>query len=288
MAEPTGSSSPPSPSAETLLAKLPESLRTRCKLARLGSKNQVPALLCHPDWSTSRPMLLWMHGRTADKFLDSGRYLRLIRAGIAVVALDLPAHGERLDQPRQEPQHTPDVLTQMVGEIDGVLESLAGEAFVGEGGVELFDLDRAAIGGMSAGGMATLRRLCETHPFRCAAVESTAGDLGMLWDPTSGWPVAHREEVVAALDPMRRIASFRPVPLLALHSEIDQVVPIRCARSFLDALRESYARRGFPSDWVRLHTWPTTGAPGEHNGFGRVAAEAKTLHVEFLVKHLEA
>jgi alpha-beta hydrolase superfamily lysophospholipase len=288
MAEPNGSSSSPGDGAEALFAKLPESLRTRCKLARLGLKHQVPALLCHPDWSSSRPMLLWMHGRTADKFLDSGRYLRLIRAGIAVVALDLPAHGERLDPPRQSPDHTPELLTQMVSEIDGVLESLAGEAFVNEGGLELFDLDRAAIGGMSAGGMVTLRRLCETHPFRCAAVESTAGDLGMLWDPRTGWPVAHREEVVAALDPMRRIASFRPLPLLALHSETDQIVPIRCARSFLDALRDSYVARGFPGDWVRLHTWPTTGAPAEHNGFGRVAAEAKTLHVEFLVKHLEA
>jgi len=34
-----------------------------------------------------------MHGRTANKELDPGRYLRLIRAGIAVCAIDLPGHG---------------------------------------------------------------------------------------------------------------------------------------------------------------------------------------------------
>ncbi|MBL0922647.1 MAG: hypothetical protein IBJ10_11050 [Phycisphaerales bacterium] len=81
---------------------------------------------------------------------------------------------------------------------------------------------------------------------------------------------------------MRHIEGWRPIPLLALHSEADEWVPVAAIRSFAEALRSRYARLGARPDQVVLTTWPTTGAPAEHAGFGRVANDAKNAQVEFL------
>lgn len=254
-------------------------LASRARFERLGPSS-VPALLAHPNWSEPAPTVIWMHGRTVDKTLDSGRYLRWIRAGIAACAIDLPGHGERAEAVLQLPISTPKVLIQVVSEIDQVIEALADPRFAG-----VFDLDRLAIGGMSAGGMATLRRLCDPHPFVCAAVESSAGNLGMLYDPARGWN-RPAPEMLERIDPMQRVATFRPIPLLALHSRADRTIPVACIESFLAALAVRYRERGFAETLLRLQTWAQTGAQDEHNGFGRVAAEAKTMQTEFFVSKL--
>lgn len=224
-----------------------------------------------------------MHGRTVNKELDPGRYLRWIRAGLAACAIDLPGHGERLDSEWQLPARTLDVLEQVLPEIDEVVEALADPAW---GGV--FDLDRMAIGGMSAGGMAALRRLCDPHPFRCATVEATTGNLAMLYHPDAGrpWLVRHPPERIARLDPMEHLDSWRPVPLLALHSEADRIVPIAGMKAFIEAVRRRTAAAGGDPGIVELVTWPSTGATEEHLGFGRCSNDAKNLQVEFLRKFL--
>ena len=109
-------------------AQFPNALAVRCRVARFGD---VPVLLAHPDWDSCVPVVLWLHGRTANKELDPGRYLRWIRAGFAACAIDLPGHGERSVAAMQDPDATPDVLAQAVGEIDGVVEQLADRAWGG-------------------------------------------------------------------------------------------------------------------------------------------------------------
>lgn len=235
--------------------KLPASLAQQARFTKLGSP-AVPALLAHPDWRTPAPTVIWMHGRTVTKELDNGRYLRWIRGGIAACAIDLPGHGERLNTDLHRPERLASLVDAGVEEIDHVIESLADPAFAG-----VFDLDRLALGGMSAGGMITLRRLAQPHPFVCATVEATAGDSSTI----PGW---------------------RPVPLLALHSEADRLAPAANMRGFTSALANHYERNGADRDLVKLVTWPTTGAPHEHNGFGRVANEAKNVQLEFLTRWL--
>lgn len=212
-----------------------------------------------------------MHGRTVTKEIDPGRYLRWLRAGIATCAIDLPGHGERLDPALQSPDRTLFVVGQAIGEIDHVIEDLAHPRFAGA-----FDLDRAGIGGMSAGGMASLRRLCDPHPFVAAAVESTAGDFSAMQYLKSFPP-----DLVASLDPIRHLADWRPIPFLALHSEADEWVPVRAIRAFVETLNRHYEASGADPDLARLVTWPTTGAPHEHAGFGRVSNDAKSLQTDF-------
>ena len=268
------------------LSGLPSSLLAHTRLIALGG---VPALVAIPPEASAErpaPWLLWMHGRTANKELDNGRYLRLLRVGIASVAIDLPGHGERLDAGMQSPERTLEMLATVRHELDEVVEELHGPH---HGGV--FDVDRLAIGGMSAGGMAALRKLCEPHHvFTCGAVESTAGNLAMLYGdtPENPWPVHHSPQTVAPLDPLINMATWRVVPLLALHSAADRIVPLDCITTFVSALRTMYRDRGADADLVKIHTWATTGAPDEHSGFGRVAGEAKTLLVQFLVEKLRA
>lgn len=276
--------------------KLPSALEKQSRLLRLGD-HRAPALLAHPGWDRPAPVVLWMHGRTAQKTLDPGRYLRWIRAGIAACAVDLPGHGERFDEAMQAPDHTLFVVEQMVREIDSIIEALGDGSFRGA-----FDLDRVAIGGMSAGGMAALRRACDPHRFRAIAVESTVGDFSVM-----PYVRSFPHDLIERLDPIRHLDRWRCVPLLALHSEKDEWAPVEGMRRFTENVRErcdAAPQRGDGAEpgnrddagprsqgaparsTVNFVTWRETGAPNEHAGFGRVANDAKNLQNEFFMRWL--
>lgn len=276
-------------------SQFPRDLAQRSHTTRFGD---IPVLLAHPDWNNSEPTptatpaptVLWLHGRTANKELDPGRYLRWVRAGIAACAIDLPGHGERALPEYDSPAHTLDVLEQALAEVDIIIEHLASPQFHNS-----FNLDKLAIGGMSLGGMVTLRRLCSPHPFKCAAVESTAGWLSGLYLPETPHantpkPFPHPPERIKQLDPLLHLVdksgSWKPIPLLALHSQADQLIPFAVQQHFITRLREYYQQRGVGPSIIELVSWPETGAPLEHSGFGRMSNEAKNVQVEFLRKWL--
>ncbi len=266
-------------------AKLPRALEAQARTVRLG-ESEIPALLVHPDWESPAPVVIWLHGRTAHKELDAGRYLRWMRAGVGACAIDLPGHGQRFDQTAQQPDRTLDTLEQLVNEIDQIVSALTGPEF---GGV--FDASRLAIGGMSAGGMGAMRRLCDGHPFVCAVVEGSCGSLDDLYFPQgqargTPWMVEHDRERVARLDPMQHLDTWRPIPLLVLHSQADEMVPWPAQQKFVEAVRER-SRTITGEDLVEVTTWPETGAPSEHLGFGRFSNDAKNIQTEFLARHLE-
>lgn len=266
------------------LSALPNALRSQT-IFRSLSPAGVPALLAHPDkaWHESgaapaaRPVVLWMHGRTVSKELDPGRYLRWQRAGIATCAIDLPGHGERLNDAFQNADHTLALAEQCAGEIDAVVEALGAPEFNGA-----FDLEKIAIGGMSAGGVVAIVRLCRPHRFRAAAVEATAGDFSFMQG--RGFFV---EPWASRLNPITHLSEWRAIPFLALHSEADEWIPVGAMSSFIAAIRERYAALGSEPGLVEFHTWPKTGAPNEHYGFGKVSNEAKNLQTDFLIRHLE-
>ena len=258
------------------IGQLPQSVLALSRFVRLG--DGVPALLVHPhlDRATGRaarpaPVLVWMHGRTVTKELDPGRYLRLARAGIASCALDLPGHGERLDAALQDPARTLEVVERMAGELDGVLADLerSGEH---EG-------CRRALGGMSAGGMAALVRLCRPHGFDAALLECTTGSWRWQRSRAMFDPVR-----VAAMDPLGHLAGWRDIPVLALHNAGDEWVPVEGQREFVAAVRARAERPG----QVRMVEYEATGAPQEHAGVGRRAAEAKDEATAFLADALAA
>lgn len=280
MSDPFEQTPPPAPNGR--FAELPSSLAKQAKFETLAKATTegVPALLAHPDWETPAPTVIWMHGRTVNKELDPGRYLRWIRSGIAAVALDLPGHGERYSALLQKPDHTLKVVAQMLDELDHVVDALRDQRW---GGV--FDMDRLAIGGMSAGGMVTLRRLGDPHAFKAAAVESTSGDFSLMPFYDTRYP----GELIHRLDPRRHVEGWSAIPLLALHSEADEWVPVQSIRNLFDALKTRYTTLGAdPNELLTLKTWPITGAPYEHAGFGKVANDAKNAQLEFFGKWLQS
>lgn len=276
---------PPAPATVTLPAGLRKSAVTARLIAETTPYDDggVPALLTHPEdgWDedgaspTPAPVCLWFHGRTVNKELDAGRYLRWKRMGIAACAIDLPGHGERSGDPQlQAPGSTLLLAEQAAREIDLVLEDLASARFNGA-----FDLDRVAIGGMSAGGMVTLLRLCSLgleNPFKAVVLEATTGDFASM-----RWPKVSAERV-EAMSPLNHVSDMPTVPLLAVHSRLDEVVPYEPMESFVDAVREEYASRGVDPDLARMHAWDETGAPSEHMGFGRMTNDTKNLENGFL------
>lgn len=251
-----------------LSGELPQSLRRNARWEALGP-SRVPALLVHPDWDGRRsvPLILWMHGRTVTKELDPGRYLRWMRAGFGACAVDLPGHGERYDEALQQPERTLDVVTQMAEEVDDVLAAL--DAY------GVFDAERVAIGGMSAGGMAAIRRLTNEHPFRCASVEATSGSWMYQKDRAM---FRHLPETrLGELDPMQQLESWREIPFQAIHARGDEWIRYEGQEAFIRALQ---ARSRHP-DRIEWLTYENTGAPNEHAGFGRHAADAKNRQLAF-------
>lgn len=246
---------------------------------RLAS--DVPAVIVRPPPTVQPPsplpLLLWFHGRSVNKELDPGRYARLARVGVATCAIDLPGHGERSDAALQAPEATLRVVSQAVDEVDPILESLRQ---MGD-----FAMDRVAIGGMSAGGMVTMVRLCRAHSFRAALLESTTGSWKhqshrAMWDAgivEALNPIDHLAGADAS-DEGNRLGGWREIPVLSLHNTHDEWVDVRGAREFTEALR---ARARHPAA-IQLHEYQGGGAPSEHAGFGRFGADAKDRGTAFL------
>lgn len=259
-----------------LTEQLPSALRANARWERLGPAN-VPAMLVHPDWTSSQPVpvVIWMHGRTAHKELDPGRYLRWMRAGLAVCALDLPGHGERAgaDDDLQSPSATLEVVARMVDELDQVVDALAA--------MNVFDMDRLGIGGMSAGGLATMVRLCRGHPFTAASVEATTGS----WRWQAGREMFEPGRV-ERLNPVDHLERWRAIPFQAIHAAEDEWAKFEGQREFIDALGEHYAGRGADPGLIELIVYPRTGARHEHIGFGRFSAEAKAAQAAFFRREL--
>lgn len=258
-------------------SQLPASLASLSKTVRLGASS-IPALLIHPDWKTPTPTVIWFHGRTAYKELDPGRYQRWVRAGIAACAIDLPGHGERVDEALQQAEATLRVVEQAVREVDEIVVALSDPQWHG-----VFDGRRLGIGGMSAGGIVTLRRLCDPHSFVAAAVEGTTGSLEVM----SHYRGRHGDALVDQLDPVRHLDTWKPIPLLALHSENDAWVPVKGIREFTERLLARYEAAQANPEWIRLQTWAETGAPYEHLGFGKVSNEAKNMQTAFFAEWLK-
>ena len=242
-------------------------------MATLERFGEVPALVMSRD-ETPRPFLLWMHGRTANKELDPGRYLRFVRRGINVCAVDLPGHGERFAKSMQEAEGAFRIVQQMSAEIDGVMRSLRNNPS--------FDHRRAAIGGMSAGGMAVIGRLIHQHPFKAAILEATMGQwrsqrhhamFNQLTDPQFN-----------ELNPADHLDNWQEIPLLAFHARHDQWVPYAAQNEFISRLKQKYAT----PDQIEFVTFDHTGAPKEHVGFGRESAFVKEIQVDFLARVLQA
>jgi pimeloyl-ACP methyl ester carboxylesterase len=252
----------------TRFESLPMRLRAVSVQKHFG---EIPALLVRQD-DQPRPFIIWLHGRTADKELDSGRYLRYVRRGINVCAVDLPGHGERFEAELQEPERILEVIQAMVEELDGLVDEL--------GCTGGFDMNKVAIGGMSAGGIVTSIRLLRTHTFKAAVLEASMGSWGAKRDHPMFSGLS--KEQFKALNPVENLDGWANIPLIAFHNRHDQWIPYTAQTPFIEALQQ----RSDEPDLIELVSFDHTGAPHEHMGFGQQSAFVKEVQVEFVARHL--
>ena len=249
------------------LGQLPSAVRERATLTTLGP---APALVVLPESSsTPPPVLLWLHGRQANKEIDPGRALRLLRAGIGFIGVDLPGHGERTVASYQTVEGTLQTIPEMSQELDDVHAAMVTDLPVNP--------EQIAIGGMSAGGMAAAHRLVTPHPYQAMLMEASTGN----WAAQAHRPMFQplTPEALQSEDPMARLATWTPIPVLAQHSRLDEWIRFEGQSAFLEALREHNA--GHPVD---LQAYDRTGALKEHIGFGKYGAQAKDLCRDFLLR----
>ena len=129
-----------------------------------------------------------------------------MRAGIGACAIDLPGHGERYQRELQDPFRTLEVIVQMIDEIDSIVDGLRA--------LGVFNMQRLAIGGMSAGGMATMARLCQPHEFLCASVEATTGS----WEHQCRRAMFQERtpEEIGSRNPIEHLQQWRDIPFPGL------------------------------------------------------------------------
>lgn len=268
------------------ITQFPRSLHSHAKLHTLDTPaGSIPSLLTHPTenwWDVESvlpaPTVLWFHGRTVNKMLDPGRYLRWKRLGFASCAIDLPGHGERLDDSLQSPQSTLRIAEQQADEIEHIVDALSDSTFHGA-----FDTSNLAIGGMSAGGMVTLIYLTsgKSVTFRCAVIEASAGDFTVMEGHDFFVP-----ERVQRLNPIDHIDRLVSTPIFAVHSKIDSWVPVDGMTRFIEAAKQHHQSQGNDPGLASVHVWEETGAPYEHMGFGKRTNDTKNMENEFLERHL--
>ena len=132
--------------------------------------------------------------------IDPGA-LRLLRAGIGFIGVDLPGHGERAVDSYQTVEGTLQTILEMSEELDEVHAAIVGNLRV--------DPEQIAIGGMSAGGMAAAHRLVTPHPYRAMLMEASTGNWAAQAHRPMFQPLS--PEALQAHDPMARLATWTPI-----------------------------------------------------------------------------
>jgi len=115
----------------------------------------VPGVLWSPPARGGRPppAALLFHGGSGHK--RSGRHLRmaprLAAAGLAVIALDAPWHGDRASRPLDPPAYQALIAADGIGEVTGRVTAEWLDAVAALGGLGLADAGRVSVFGMSMG-----------------------------------------------------------------------------------------------------------------------------------------
>lgn len=185
----------------------------------------------------ARPLVFVAHGLLSRKERHIELCLDLARAGFLAGTLDARHHGERA---------TPEAEACLAGEMNAAFFAAFAEAVVGTAEdlgtlAAYFGRDRYGVVGHSMGGFIALKAAVDDP--RVAAIVSIAGnpDWGALAPPYA--PLTPEQRTwIARESPLALSDRFWPRPLLLLHGEWDDVVPVHGARALHAALRPRYDR----------------------------------------------
>jgi len=228
----------------------------------------IPVLCLSPHGARKRPLVIYLHTLNGSKEEALELGCRFAAEGMVFAAFDAWMHGERYDPRREEvlqPEHQfyPDatrldeyVLTlqisaQSARDTAALLGHFGGDARV--------DRERAAVLGVSMGAFAAFQAAARVPGIQAAVAALGHPALAESWEnlilevaSQAEWSEQverarpHTAEVAAwmrSIDPVERIRSFAPRPLLMLNGDVDPFVPKIYSVRLFHALRPLYAAR---------------------------------------------
>jgi len=211
------------------------------------AERKIPVLIAY-EGEPRKPIVICQHGFGGNKEGMLGTCLRLANEGFVAAAMDAVKHGERSD---------PDLLADLREDPSLMFQMLIGTAedvrtvidYLGE--VLGADQKKAGMMGVSMGAITTL--LAATMEDRLKAAVSVIGGANFQTLVTKshleriGLPVGQLTqfvesagELIKRYDPIFNVQRFRSIPLLLLNGEIDDLIPLECARSLYEALKPQY------------------------------------------------
>jgi dienelactone hydrolase len=197
------------------------------KFASADGKSVVPALLCTPRGKPGPfPVVVAVHGLTSNKAQVAGQLApALAKRGFAVLALDLPRHGERPGDPRAlldvaRPFQTYQLFRQIVREVRTCID-------IAEERPELDTKDGVVLMGYSLGSW--VNSVVGPADDRVKAMVLMVGGAHDI--PVAALPLPQ----LRAFDPRSAIPHFAPRPLLMLNAKRDDVVTPAMAKRLFEA-----------------------------------------------------
>lgn len=228
--------------------------------------NGIPCLTVRPDRTDQPvPTLLFYHGWGGS--VESYRFFATLLAGwgYQVILPEPYRHGTRdpLDNffTRDAYGHFWEVIHQSVDEARGILDDLIkrGEA----------DPTHLAVAGSSMGGFIASGILAQNDDIKCLINinGSPAWEVSEeIFRQNDGRPPMSDEERAEfrRLDPIGRLATIAPRPILHMHGKADSTISVEAARTFIQQATPFYASC---PERLRLDEWPRV---DHHMTFGMV------------------
>lgn len=215
----------------------------------------VPALTFQKNPSngtsdkTNGLLVFALHGLTSRKERHLDLCLRLAEAGFRACSFDARSHGERRDEDssvlsgnRQDPAF----LQAFARTVIGTVQDIVGLA-------SYFGASHYAIVGHSMGGFIAMQTAI--YDARASAVVNISGSLSVGNSTSPDMPPDYTE-MAARADVAARTNELVPRPILLLHGELDETVPIAGAYRLYNALKATY---GAVSENARLIVYPEYG-----------------------------
>lgn len=262
----------------------------------------IPLIYSAPEGAGHLPVVFYIHGFAGDKRGGVELAYNLAERGVASISLDAALHGGRLDARVATSWEGPQkgdiypfstgldryllimqIIKHTVADIHTLIDALQSDARL--------DLGRMGLCGSSMGGFIAYCFAAEDPRVKALAAMISFPTLLQRWQDTileaSLQPdlagqmaslqaeTAERRGAVAALDPVERLKSFAPKPLLMICGELDTETHKSYSLRFFEEMQPRYG--DFPGNLqYRVH-------PG---GVHRVSSAMLKDAVDWFALHL--
>lgn len=185
---------------------------------RLGA--DITYLAVEPEKADSETRLvLCLHGLHSDKESMLETAYRFARRGFRAVAVELALHGEREGAATRAKGLETGYTATMTRIIEGSVADIVAL-------LDHFGSGRVGVHGLSMGGVVAFAAVLADPRLATASIAMGSPDwVGIL--ESMGVPPDHPQMVeIRQASPLSRAAGFAPRPLLMLHGDLDETVPI--------------------------------------------------------------